>query len=101
MPRLKVFKAHLGFYDSVVAVPSRKAALAAWGTRQDLFREGIASEAGDSEAARVALAAPGVVLTRPAGSAEPYRAKAVVPKGPATVSQHAATPKPARTPRRG
>jgi hypothetical protein len=101
MPRLKVFKAHLGFYDSIVAVPSRKAALEAWGTRQDLFREGIASEADDSSAAKSALAAPGVVLTRPAGSTEPYRAKAVAPKAPAKVSRSRASGKPARTSRRG
>ena len=32
MPRpLKVFRAHLGFYDTVVAVPSQKAAAEAWG----------------------------------------------------------------------
>jgi len=35
--KLKVFQAQLGFYDTVVAVPGRAAALRAWGVHQDLF----------------------------------------------------------------
>ena len=67
MPRvLKVFRAHLGFYDTAVAAPSRAAALKAWGSRQNLFREGVASETKDPRAVTAALAKPGVVL-RPAG----------------------------------
>ena len=33
--RLKVFQAQIGFYDTVVAVPSQPAALKAWGLRQE------------------------------------------------------------------
>src|SRR5882724_3137517 len=65
---LKVFRAHLGFYDTAVAAPSRAAALKAWGSRQNLFREGVASETKDPQAVTAALAKPGVVLRRPVGS---------------------------------
>jgi colicin import membrane protein len=65
---LKVFRAHLGFYDTAVAAPSRAAALKAWGSRQNLFREGVASETKDAQAVTAALAKPGVVLRRPVGS---------------------------------
>src|SRR4051812_24324419 len=69
---LKVFQAHLGFFDTVVAVPSKKAALEAWGSRQDLFHTGLASIATDPAAIRAALANPGTVLKRPAGSRDPF-----------------------------
>src|SRR5712671_2378298 len=69
MPRhLKVFQAHHGFYDTAVAAPSRAAALKAWGSRQNLFREGVASETKDPQAVTAALAKPGVVLRRPVGT---------------------------------
>src|SRR4029079_17852375 len=67
-PRLKVFQAHLGFFDTVVAAPSRAAALKAWGSRQDLFRDGQARPASDPGAIAAALAKPGLVLRRPVGS---------------------------------
>ena len=65
---LKVFRAHLGFYDTAVAAPSRAAALKAWGSRQNLFREGVAAETKDAQAVTAALAKPGVVMRRPVGS---------------------------------
>ena len=68
MAKLKVFAAPLGFYETVVAAPSRKAALAAWGARQDLFGQGVAVLAEDPGGIEAALAAPGVVLRRPVGS---------------------------------
>ena len=77
---LKVFQAHLGFFDTVVAVPSKKAALEAWGSRQDLFHTGLASIAEDKDAIRAALARPGVVLKRAAGSRDPFTAEPGVPK---------------------
>ncbi len=40
--RLKAFQAPLGFFDTVVAAPSQGAALKAWGSRQNLFRDGQA-----------------------------------------------------------
>jgi len=44
MPRrLKVFRAHLGFYDSIVAAPSQKAAAEAWGARGVIVSGGVAA----------------------------------------------------------
>ena len=77
---LKVFRAHLGFYDSVVAKPSRKAALEAWGSRRDLFREGFAEETNDPEPVKAALARPGVVLRRAFGSPDPFLETPAPPK---------------------
>lgn len=74
--RLKVFQAPLGFYDTIVAVPSRAAALRAWETRQDLFAFGQAREVDDPEAIVAALAQPGVVLKRAVGSTEPFAVEA-------------------------
>ena len=83
MPRvLKVFRAHLGFYDTAVAAPSRAAALKAWGSRQNLFREGVASETQDPQAVTAALAKPGVVLRRPVGSNAPFSENPGLPQIP-------------------
>jgi colicin import membrane protein len=83
MPRpLKTFQAHLGFYDTVVAAPSRAAALKAWGSRQNLFRDGSASETKDAQAVTAALAKPGVVLRRPAGSSAPFSENPGLPRIP-------------------
>jgi len=35
--KLKVFQAQFGFFDTVVAAPSRAAALRAWGARQKIY----------------------------------------------------------------
>lgn len=73
MPReLKVFRTHLGFFDTVIAAPSMKAALSAWGTKQNLFHEKLASVTNDPKAVMAALAKPGVVLRRAAGSNDPF-----------------------------
>jgi hypothetical protein len=69
-PRLKVFTTSDGFTDYVVAVSSRPKALAAWGVRQDLFKEGRAQETDDPALAKAARAQPGQVLRRAAGSRE-------------------------------
>ena len=53
--KLKVFQAQLGFFDSVVAAPSKAAALRAWGTHQDLFASGDARIVTDKAAAAAAL----------------------------------------------
>jgi hypothetical protein len=68
--RLKVFVTSDGFTDYVVAASSRPKALAAWGVRQDLFKEGQAHETDDPKLADEARARPGEVLRRPAGSRE-------------------------------
>ena len=46
--KLKVFSAQMGFVRAVVAAPSRKAALEAWGVRDDLF----ARDAAKAETAK-------------------------------------------------
>jgi outer membrane biosynthesis protein TonB len=95
MPRaLKTFHAHLGFYDTIVAVPSRAAALRAWGSRQDLFRDGFARPSEDRAAIAAALAKPGVVLRRPAGSNASYSENPVLPQVPKAPRK----PKPAKEP---
>jgi hypothetical protein len=70
--RLKVYRARMGFSDTVVAAPNQAAALKAWGARQNLFAEGLAAVAEDADAVAVALARPGVVLQRAAGTSAPF-----------------------------
>lgn len=68
--KLKVFVTSDGLTDYIVAVSSKSKALAAWGVRQDVFKEGAAHETDDPEAVKAALAKPGEVLRRPAGTRE-------------------------------
>lgn len=75
--RLKVFVTSDGLTDYVVAASSRPKALAAWGVRQDLFKEGQAHETDDPALADAARAQPETVLRRPVGS------RAVLAKAPA------------------
>lgn len=79
----KVYEAHLGFYDTVVAAFSQKSALAAWGSSTDLFRMGIARIANDPAKVKAALAKPGVVLRRPAGTNIAFSENPPLPKPPA------------------
>src|SRR5215467_80381 len=67
-PKLKVFRTHLGFYDLIVAAPSQKAALEAWGAGSNLFAQGFAGAVTDPALTQAALAKPGVVLKRQFGS---------------------------------
>jgi hypothetical protein len=60
--RLKVFRTAIGFHDAYVAAPSRKAALAAWGTDKDLFARGVAEEVTDPAQMDEPLSAPGTVF---------------------------------------
>lgn len=62
MARLKVFCATSGFHESVVAAPSRPAALKAWGARTDLFSMGVARQVTDPKIVKQALARPGQVI---------------------------------------
>ena len=62
MAKLKVFCATSGFYDSIVAAPSRPAALKAWGAKTDLFSMGAASLVTDPKIAKKALDRPGEVI---------------------------------------
>ena len=94
---LKVFQAHLGFYDTVVAAPSRAAALKAWGSRQNLFRDGSAKETQDAQAVAAARAKPGVVLRRAAGSNAPFGENPDLPKVPNAPKKKLVTAKEATT----
>ena len=80
MPRrLKVYQTSQGFYDLVIAAPSMKAALEAWGSNMNLFHQGFASEADDSDVVAAAMNKPGVVLRRPVGSNKPFSEHADLP----------------------
>ena len=65
-PRLKVFCTTNGLTTYAIATSSKAKALAAWGTKQDLFKEGLASETNEAALVEAALAAPGEVVTRSA-----------------------------------
>jgi hypothetical protein len=95
---LKVFQAHLGFFDTVVAVPSRAAALRAWGSRQNLFRDGQARPASDTNAITAALAKPGVVLRRPIGSSGPFSENPGLPQIAKAPRKSVEKKKPAQKP---
>jgi hypothetical protein len=85
-PRLKIFVTSDGLTDYVVATSSRAKALAAWGVRQDVFKEGQAHETDDPGLVKAAMAQPGEVLRRPAGTRDTLAklkpAKAAKPAGP-------------------
>jgi colicin import membrane protein len=76
----KVYEAHLGFYDTVVAAFSQKSALAAWGSSSDLFQMGIARITDDPAKIKAALSKPGLVLRRPAGTNIAFSENPPLPK---------------------
>jgi hypothetical protein len=80
--KLKVFQAQLGFYDSVVAAPSRAAALRAWGVHQNLFASGEAHVTEDGDAVKAALERPHTPLKRAVGSKGPFGLAASLPDVP-------------------
>ena len=91
--KLKVFEAQLGFYDTVVAVPGKAAALRAWGVHQDLFAAGQARLAEDDAAVKAALAHPGVPLRRAVGSKDAFAVDPVgLPEVPDPPKKKAAKP---------
>jgi hypothetical protein len=73
MPRIKVFIADLGFYQTAVAARSQKMALAHWGVSRDLFREGSAKETQDPRAVQAAMRKVGLVVRRPIGASGPFK----------------------------
>ena len=93
MPTRKVYEAHLGFYDTVVAAFSQKSALAAWGSTTDLFKMGIARVTDDPTKVKAALAKPGLVLRRPAGTTIAFSENPPLPKAPSAPAK----PKTKRT----
>ena len=75
--KLKVYRRPIGFHDALVAAPSQKAALEAWGASTDLFARGLAEMVTDPALTKAPLAAPGKVVKVSRGSkAEQLRAAA-------------------------
>jgi colicin import membrane protein len=66
--KLKTYQTSLGFHDLAIAAPSMKSALEAWGAGSNLFHQGVAKETTEPDVVAAAMANPGVVLKRPAGS---------------------------------
>ncbi len=80
MPRkLKSYQTSLGFYDLAIAAPSMKAALEAWGSKTNLFHQGVAKETDDPEIVAATMAHPGVVLRRTVGSDQQFSEDASLP----------------------
>ena len=101
MPRrLKVFQSRFGFWDCVVAAPSRAAALRAWGTRQNLFAEGEAHEVTDETVVAAAIAHPETPLRRALGTNDAFSLEPRLPQlpEPARASPSSARPKPPPAP---
>ena len=69
-PKLKVFRMAIGFHDAYVAAPTQKAAIAAWGADDDVFRRGTAELVTDPDLTKEPLARPGEVVKRLRGTAE-------------------------------
>ena len=65
---MKVFCWSDGLYAYTVATSSRSKALAAWGFRRDLFKDGEAKEVTHGEDHDRALASPGVTVKRGLGA---------------------------------
>jgi hypothetical protein len=97
-PRLKVFQAQLGFFESVVTAPSQAAALRAWDTHQDLFASKDAKISTDEAAIAAALRRPGTPLQRAVGTRDPFRpGSATAPTAPRSSKRSAKTPKADRS----
>lgn len=77
--KLKVYQTSIGFYDLVIATPSMKAALKAWGAASNLFHQGFAKEVADKVTIDAALDKPGIVLRRPVGSDKPFSESVELP----------------------
>src|SRR5438105_15536103 len=77
--KLKTYQTSLGFFDEAIAAPSMKAALEAWGTKTNLFHQGVAKEVDDPEVIAATMRKPGVILRRPVGSNGPFKEHADTP----------------------
>ncbi|WP_404370578.1 hypothetical protein AB5I39_02230 [Sphingomonas sp. MMS24-J45] len=96
---LKVFVVPAGFHDAYVAAPSRKAALAAWGSEHDLFARGIAHEVTDPALMVEPLAHPGEVIKRSRGTTAEQIA--ALPDAPVRATAGEPPPEPANAKRGG
>jgi hypothetical protein len=77
--KLKTYQASLGFFDTAIAAPSMKAALEAWGSKSNLFHQGVAQQTDDPDIVAATMAKPGVILRRPVGSDEPFEEESDLP----------------------
>jgi hypothetical protein len=77
--KLKTYQTSLGFFDLAIAAPSMKAALEAWGSKSNLFHQGVAKEVDDPEVIAATMRKPGVILRRPVGSSGPFKEHADLP----------------------
>ncbi|TCI00784.1 hypothetical protein EJV46_00985 [Roseococcus sp. SYP-B2431] len=88
--KLKVFQAHFGFFDTIVAAPSQAAALQAWGVHRNVFADGHAKLTTDEAAVAAATAHPETVLKRPVGSDGPFEVEpTLLPEVPDVPSKKA------------
>ena len=77
--KLKTYTTSAGFFDLAVAAPSMKAALEAWGSKNNLFHHGFAKVSEDPKIVAATMAHPGVVLRRPVGSNGAFSEHAKLP----------------------
>ena len=102
MPRLlKVYRTPIGFHDAYVAVPTKKAAIEAWGAGSDIFQRGEAEEVTDETLTAEPLASPGVVIKRLRGSSAEHLAAlgSTAPGARRSGGKPDFKPKPARAPK--
>jgi hypothetical protein len=78
--KLKVFQTRIGFHDLLIATGSRAAALRAFGTKQDLFAQGLATQIEDPALVAAASAHPDTLLKRHAGSDAPFGTDSARPR---------------------
>src|SRR5690242_21793986 len=77
--KLKTYQTSLGFFDLAIAAPSMKAALGAWGVKNNLFHQGFAKESDDPDIIAATMSKPGVLLRRPVGSDGSFQEHADLP----------------------
>jgi colicin import membrane protein len=97
--KLKTFTTSAGFFDLAVAAPSMKAALEAWGSKNNLFQHGFAKVSEDPKIVAATMAHPGVVLRRPVGSNGAFSEHAELPTDlPVGKAKHAPAKRSAKRP---
>ena len=95
--QLKVFSPPASFVNAVVAAPSQKAALEAWGVHDNLFASGRASVVTDPELIARALERPGEIVRVPIGTEEAILAAAAPPPSAAGASPRGPSQRPRRS----
>jgi colicin import membrane protein len=97
--KLKTYTTSAGFFDLAVAAPSMKAALEAWGSKNNLFQHGFAKASDDPKIVAATMAYPGVVLRRPVGSNGAFSEHAELPTDlPVGKAKHAPARRSAKRP---